>query len=220
MRTVGASALAAIAAGNFTAGWAVRISTTSGSFRVWGGDGTITLNGETYTGVGDRGGVTTTGGAVGGASPGLKLSLSGVEPDVLPLVTAGAVRDAAVEIWRLIFDGAGETLLDAQVWQRGRAQAPVKEEEPGGVAIISVEVETAARGLARRGGRMRTDPDQRLILNTDGAFKFVAIAAEVELAWGGKPPARAASALPGLTGPTTPGAGGPAGWTGGGFSSD
>jgi hypothetical protein len=56
-------------------------------------------------------------------------------------------------------------------------------------------VESAARALGRSGARMRADPDQRLISSTDGYFKFVDIAAEKMLYWGGKVPTNAGSAI-------------------------
>jgi len=58
-------------------------------------------------------------------------------------------------------------------------------------------LETAARGLGRRGARMRSDADQRLLDPADGFFKHISYAAEKNLYWGGKRPARAGSALPG-----------------------
>ena len=57
-----------------------------------------------------------------------------------------------------------------------------------------------AKGLGRKGGRMRTDADQRLIDPDDGFFKNVAYAGAKTLYWGGQRPATAGSALGGRTG--------------------
>jgi hypothetical protein len=65
----------------------------------------------------------------------------------------------------------------------------------GGTATISCNVESAARALGRKGGRVRSDADQRLVKANDGFFKNVAFAAEKTLYWGGKKPANAGAAL-------------------------
>jgi hypothetical protein len=68
-----------------------------------------------------------------------------------------------------------------------------QSDEVIGGAAIKVAVESAARGLGRSGGRMRSDSDQRLINATDGYFKNTAYAPEKMLYWGGKRPAASAA---------------------------
>jgi hypothetical protein len=179
---------------------AVRVDTKTDLVLMWGGYGPLTLAGETYTGIGHAGLVTATGGSRGSAATGLTLTLSGVDPDAAGLIAPGEVRDAPVTIWRLIFDGGGAVLLDASVYARGRCDRLTREETPGRTANITVNVETAAMGLGRRSGRMRTDPDQRLITPADGGLKHVSYAGQKTLYLGGKPPAQAGQGLPGTYG--------------------
>lgn len=162
-------------------------------FRAWGGYGDLVIGGETYTGIGDRGLVQSTGASVGGAAQGVTLALSDIEPAVIDLVDADAARGAPVTMWRLIFDGSGTQLLDAQVFMRGRIDELPTDETAGGSATLSAAIETAARGLGRRGGRTRSDPDQRLISAADGGFKNVSYAAQKTLYWGGHGPQTAGS---------------------------
>lgn len=176
--------------------------------RVWGGHGPITLGGEIFQPVGDRSLVQVAGGALGSAAQGITLSLSGIEPAVLELLDADEVAQAPAALWRLIFAGDGVTLLDAQVWQRGRLDELIQDEEIGGTAMLSVALETAARGLGRSGARLRTDADQRLIKANDGFFRNVAFAGEKTLYWGGRKPANATSALGGVVGGGGGGGGG------------
>ena len=199
MRDIAPAALAAIEAGEAVVGGAVEIIGASGPFRVWSGYGEIVLDGQTYAGIGHHGLIQATGGALGGAASAITLTLSGVDVKVLELVEPGEVRDAPVTIRRLIFNGAGSVLLDASVYARGRADTLTREETPGGTATISVNVETAARGLGRRSARMRTDVDQRLITGTDGGFKHVSYAGQKTLYWGGQRPAAAGQGLPNVT---------------------
>lgn len=163
--------------------------------RVWGGYGQIEIDGETFDGIGDAGLMSESGGAIGGAEQNVTLSLSGVEQEVLAMFDAASLRRAPAILYRLIFDSSGTILLHAAVFQRGVLDQVPVEETPGGTSTIKAMVETAARGLGRRGGRMRTDADQRLVKGNDGGFKAIAYAGQKNLYWGGKKPAIAQSAL-------------------------
>jgi hypothetical protein len=80
-------------------------------------------------------------------------------------------------------------LLGAYVFTRGRVDELRTIESIGGAAAIQVAVEGAARGLGRRGGRLRSDSDQRLVSANDGFFKHVSYAGQKTVYWGGKKPA-------------------------------
>jgi hypothetical protein len=144
--------------------------------------------------------VQVAGGALGDAAQNITLTLSGIDPETAALLDATGLGSAPAVLWRLIFDQAGITLLDAQVWQRGRLDTILREEEIGAAAAIRAQIESPAKGLGRRGARMRSDADQRLIDPADGFFKNVSYAGEKTLYWGGRRPARAGSALPGAGG--------------------
>lgn len=165
--------------------------------RVWGGYGQIEIDGEIYDGIGDAGLVSASAGALGGGEQNVTLELSGVEPAVLATFDAAMVRRAPCILHRLIFDGSGTQLLHAEVFTRGTLDQLPVEDTPGGTATIKAMVETAARGLGRRGGRMRTDADQRLIKADDGGFRNIAYAGQKNLYWGGKRPTRAGAAFDG-----------------------
>lgn len=167
--------------------------------RVWGGYGTLWLDGEAFVGLGDRALVRVTGGALGGAAEGAEVLLSPADPLVQPLVDAADVWRAPVVIWRLTFDGPGTTLLGASVHQRGRVDG-LDDEVIDGRAVLRVRVQGAAKGLGLSLGRMRTDADQRLIDGLDGGFKHIAAFAEKTLQWGGRKPQRARAAIPNVTG--------------------
>lgn len=163
--------------------------------RVWRGYGRIEIGGEMFDGIGDVGLVSATGGALGGAEQSITLELSGVEPHVIAVFDAAALRRAPCIIYSLVFDSSGTQLLHSQIFARGSLDQIPVEDTPAGTSTIRAMVETAARGLGRRGGRMRTDADQRLIKSNDGGFKAIAYAGEKNLYWGGKKPANAGAAL-------------------------
>jgi hypothetical protein len=196
MKSIAPAALDALAAGTAIVTGAVEILCTP-PVRVWGGWHAITLAGQTFEPIGDRGLVEVSGGALGDAAQNITLNLSGIEPATLALLDAAGVSGAPATLWRLIFSGDGNTLLDADIWARGRIDTLERREEIGGTAAITAQLETAAKGLGRRGGRMRSDADQRLLDASDGFFKNVSFAGEKTLYWGGRRPARAGTALGG-----------------------
>lgn len=202
MKTFTTAAMAAIEKGEAVVAGAAAILCDP-PVRVWSGDGTLEIEGLAFDGIGDRALAQVSAAALGGAAQALTLSLSGIDPEVLELLDAEELAGAPVVVWRLIFDSSGTMPLDAQVFARGRVDAVSTDETVGGEAAIVVSVEGAARGLGRRGGRMRSDADQRLIDPTDGGFSRVSYAGEVTLYWGGQRPATAGQALPGAAGAIT-----------------
>jgi len=190
MKILSPEALAALDRGDAVVSAAVRIALETPA-RFWGGFGPLVIAGETYVGVGDRGMVSTTRGAIGTAEYKTELKLSGVDPDVASALDLRALRGKGVVIRRLIFDSSGSILLGQNVWQRGRIDLATLDEMVGGPSTLVVSVEGAARGLGRRSERMRSDADQRLIDPDDGALRRIAFAGEKQIYWGGKVPARA-----------------------------
>lgn len=185
MKNYAESALAAYAEGTARSVGAAEIHCDP-PFYCWGGDGFLDLDGKSFIGLGANALIEIGGGALGGAAQNITLTLSGVDPDVIAAVNTAAVRGSPVVVWELTFDGSGQTLLDGHIFARGSADRLPRSEQPGGTASIKVMVETAANGLGRRGSRMRTDADQRMIKSNDGGCKHVSYAGEKTLYWGGK----------------------------------
>lgn len=199
MKTLAPAALAALDSGEAIVSGALEIACDP-PVRVWGGWHELPLDGNTYLPIGDRGLAQVMGGALGDAAQNIIVKLSGIDPETAALLDASEVAGAPAVLWRLIFSSDGNTLLGADVWRRGRLDTLSREEDVGGEAAITGEIETPAKGLGRRGARMRSDADQRLIDPADGFFKNVSYAGEKTLYWGGRRPARAGSALPGTGG--------------------
>ena len=196
MKVMSPEALEALAAGRAVVSGSVRFDIPGDPIRVWGGHGEIEIEGEAYVPLGDHGLIRTTAGSVGTAAQGMTLELSGIPTAALSTINARLLRGVGVVVRRLIFDQHGRDLLDVSVHARGRVDHAPKTEAAGDTSVIAVTVHGSARGLGRKGGRMRSDADQRLILSTDGGLKHISYAGERTLYWGGKPPQRAGSAIP------------------------
>lgn len=197
MKVFSEEATAAIERGEALGVGAVFIGCAPTPVRVWSGYGAITIDGEVFEGIGDRGLVTASAGGLGGQAQDITLSLSGVEPATLALLDAGALKDSPVIIWRLIFDAAGQTLLSAPVYTRGRLDRLEPKFIPGGTATLQASVEGAAKGLGRSRGRTRSDTDQRLDAPDDAGFSATSFAGQKTIYWGGKIPATV-NTLPGM----------------------
>jgi hypothetical protein len=187
MKVFSPAALAALKDGAVVSG-AVLIAAST-PIQVWGGFGLLTIDDLVFKGLGDRGIAQVSAGALGGAAQETTLTLSGVDPEILPLLDTSAVRNAPTIIWRLIFDRNQQTLLDAKVFTRGRLDQLVSNETVGGEATLSALIEGAAKGLGRFRGRMRSDADQKLNDPSDNGFKAVTYAGTKTTYWGGKIPA-------------------------------
>jgi len=196
MKSIAPAALAALADGTGIVVGAVEIASTP-PIRVWGGHHLLTLEGNDFEPVGDRALVNVAGGALGSAAQSITLTLSGIDPETLALLDASEVAGASTVLWRLVYDQSGTLLLGYDVWARGSIDTLPRNEKVGGEAVISASLETPARGLGRRGARMRSDADQRLIDPLDGFFKNTAFAAEKTLYWGGRRPSQAGSVVNG-----------------------
>lgn len=194
MKTYGDAALAALASGKAIVTGAVAFYAEE-PIRLWGGHGSWTIGEETFVGIGEKGIVRETGGAIGGTEQNITLSLSGIAPEAMALFDAAEIQNAPAALWRMIFDQSGTQMLDARVHRRGRVDQVLMDEDVGGASTITVQLEGAARGLGRRGGRMRSDADQRLIDPPDGFFKHVSYAAHKQVYFGGKRSASAGSGL-------------------------
>ena len=202
MKSFNEAAMAEIEAGTAIVVAAVEIACDP-PVRVWQGElgSQIFLDGDPerpFVGLGDAALIKGTSGALGAADQNITLTLSGIDAKALELLDADEIQGAPVTIWRLVFKGNGKTLLDAHVFKRGRVDLVPTRETIGGPAEINVSIETAARGLGRRSGRMRSDADQRLVKPNDGFFRNASFAGEKQLYWGGEKPATAGTALGGV----------------------
>lgn len=195
MKSFSDAAMAEIVKGRAVTAGAVEILCTP-PVHVWSGNGVVSFGGEDYVGLGGRGLVRMVGGAVGDVAEKFTLILSGIDPAALELLDAADLKNATVTVHQLIYDSSGTQLLDYHVFRRGRVDRVSTEDVPGGEAKIVLDVEGLSRGLKRRGGRMRSDADQRLIDASDGGMKRVSYAPQKQLNWGGKPPSSAGQALP------------------------
>ena len=186
MKDYSPEAVAALASGEAIVTGALAIYCDPPVF-VWGGIGPTEIDGDIYLWVDDGSIGLSTGGSIGTSEQAMTLSLSGIDPDIAALFDASEVQQAPAKVYRMIYDGSGKQRLDSRVFRRGRVDSAPVEDVIGGTSTITISIETSARGMGRRGKRMRSDADQRTIDPLDGFFKHCSYAGTKTVYQGGKP---------------------------------
>jgi hypothetical protein len=188
-------ALAALEAGEAVVAGALFVNCDP-PFRVWGGDGDLSLGGHTYTGIAARGLIQVAGSTLGSAAQSLAVSLSGIEPAAMAIFDASAADQASVIAYQLIFDATGTQLLAYAIEKRGALDQIQEEDQVGGQSTLTAMIESSVLGLRRFLGRIAADIDQRRTTSTDHSFKGVSYAGQITLYWAGHKPQSAGQALP------------------------
>lgn len=201
MRPFSSEAIAALEAGEARIHGALKLIFDE-THRYWSGSGILDWGDGDYLGVQSASLLPTLGGALGGDAAGLELGLSGIDPDIAAATLDENFRQKPAIIFRLIFDLDGANLLDARPWLRTKVDDMPLDETIGGASTISLMLEGAARDMQRRGSRMLSDSDQRVLGGAlDGSLRKVGVAGQKINYWGQR---KTPPAAPQVSYPTIP----------------
>jgi hypothetical protein len=192
MRTLSDAAVAALGGDRLVFAGAAKFSIGPG-YRFWSGFGPLTISSEPFTGIGAQALIMPISAASGAGADGAQIELSGLDPDVAASIEAEDYAQRPVTIWRLVFNAAGDTLLAAAVFMRGRLDSVTVVESE--TSVIRFAIEGPRRDMGRRGSRIRSAADQRLL--GDGGFRNISVSGRKTLSWGGAPTPGSAVASPG-----------------------
>ncbi|HWA22333.1 MAG TPA: hypothetical protein VG735_08065 [Caulobacterales bacterium] len=205
MKTLSEDAIARLASGDPVIAGAAQFE-FSQTWRFWSGYGPLTINANVFTGIGARALITPIEGQVGGAADGLTLTVSALDPDIAASIEDEDYHQKPVTIWRLIFDANGVNLIYASVWLRGRVDTIEQVETIGGDATLEIAVEGPFLDMSRKGARIASDTDQRVLGGaSDGTMKHISVAGQQTLYWGKRPAAAVTSLNGGVTSVSDPG---------------
>lgn len=192
MRAFNASTLALLASGRAASRGLILFDFPSGLYGFWDGVGSLVVSGVTYRGAGGiiRSDAVGLSGSLS-SSP-LTLTLSSIpqtelSPGVLATIEAEQYHQRPVTLSRAYFDPATRALISVERMLRGYVDQMVHEEQPGGEALLSCIIETRGRDVTRRGYRVRSDADQKLIAASDGGMRHAAVAGNQDFYWGKLP---------------------------------
>lgn len=160
----------------------VDLTLVSGVVHVWSGYGSVTWNGNTYTGVGSLGAV---GDIVEGSdvkSRGTTITLSGIDPTLLGDALSDIQQGAPVTVWLAGF-AAGAIVGSPYALYVGTVDKPAIGLGPETVTI-QLALETKLANLQRPTFRRYTSADQRYYYSGDIGFNWVETLNDIALLWG------------------------------------
>ena len=156
---------------------------TSGTLRVWSGIGTISWNGQTWTGVGNLGEISPISEGTEPHADGIELSLSGIPSDLIMKALGECRLNAPVKLWLGVLNEADAVIVDPYESFGGRMDVP-SVEEGGETSTIKLRVENRLVDFNRARERRFTHEDQQIDYPGDLGFEYVAGLQEWNGVWG------------------------------------
>ena len=161
----------------------VDIGVSSTTIRVWSGTGTISWNGQSWTGVGHLGRISPMSETVEPRATGIQLQLSGIPASLIGYALTEIRHGKTANVWLGLMDDAGAIIVDPYKSFSGRVDT-CDIEENGETATIQIGVEN--RRIEQKRARIRrwTHEDQQLEYAGDKGFEYVSSLQELILTWG------------------------------------
>ncbi|MFO1141189.1 MAG: hypothetical protein U1E59_02170 [Amaricoccus sp.] len=118
----------------------------------------------------------------------VRLSLSALSAPVIDAVRLYDPRGARVQIWRrTLSPDTGLAVGVPEPWFKGFCnKAPIPRPEPGGEAVLAMELVSTTRLVAIPNGRRKSDAAQRTRDPDDRFRRYKAIARTIDVPWGEK----------------------------------
>lgn len=180
-----------IHAGKYVHNWFILFEFPSGLYGFHMGSGTYNLEGQDYHGAGSVLEMEQMDSGVDLSASPILLRMranpeAGLTVDVLASVDNEQYKNAPVSLTLVYFDPAvGEPVL-VLPWWRGKVDKIPHKHVPGGEYALEATLEPVSLDHSRRGFRMRSDADQKLIDPTDRFFEHSATVMTEDLPYGRK----------------------------------
>jgi hypothetical protein len=185
-RVISTAALAALQSRAVALAYLVEGTFQTGPVYLWTGFGNLTWNGNTWVGVGQLGGISPIeDGATVEATRGITLTLSGIDPTLLPLVLGEFQLRAPVTVYLGLFAG-GALIANPIVAFSGLMDQPIIDLD-GKTAILSINCEQRLLELNVATDRRYTADDQQRDWPGDLGMQFVNGIQEMTIYWGNAP---------------------------------
>jgi len=152
----------------------------SGVEHVWTGVGSVTYNGNTYTGVGSFASCGEIAESSCVRADGTTISLSGLDPAWLTDALADIQLGAPATLWLAVFE-SGAIAAAVQIFA-GTVDQPTIPIGPDTIAI-QIALESKMTNLQRPTMRRYTSSDQRVYYPDDIALSWVEILEDIALLW-------------------------------------
>jgi len=160
---------------------AVALDFASGMVRLCGAPFDITIDGETFIGVGQLGGISVVEESAELQSYGLTISLQGIPRDSIALALTQSYQGRPGIVWEVPLTAAGLAVADPIVVFRGRMDQMTVE--LGATAAVRVQLQNRLVDWERARIRRYTSEDQQREHPGDLGFAFVSATAEKDIIW-------------------------------------
>lgn len=182
-RALSAEMLSAIAANTLRPVLIAKITTTSGSARLWTGIGDLQFESETYTGVGHFGGVSNVQESSYLQANGITFSLSGVPSAYLSMALGQIQYGRPAILWFGLVDVATGLLVNSpyKIFS-GLTDVPAINEGPDTSEVL-ISAESRLADLERPRVRRYTHEDQQIDHPGDRGFEYVTALQDMEIEW-------------------------------------
>lgn len=139
-------------------------------------------NGETWTGLGNLGGISAISEGENLQMYGCTLTLSGVPVELIATALSSEYKEQPCTIWFAPLSHSYQVIVDPVIIFRGRMDT--MSVELGDKATIQLAVESRLTDWERPRQRRYNNADQIYEFPTDKGFEFVAQMVEKEIVWG------------------------------------
>ena len=161
----------------------VEIIFDGGPFRVWSGVGVRTLGGNSFTGVGNFGGIDKIEESAGDIrAAGIAMTLSGIDVTLLSIALQEEFQGRPVTVWLQMFDIDWGEIGDPIQLNKYRCDYPVID-KGGETFSITVFAESMLADLERPRVRRFTHEDQQALSPGDTFLSRVASIQSAEIVW-------------------------------------
>lgn len=182
MRTLSPTAIATLKSNHIRLGIFAELHFKSSTEYVWTGLGTIAWNGQTWSGLGELGGISGVTEATDLTAQGITLTLSGIRPALLTEISTEVQLGLPAKVYLVLMD-ENVNPVDAISCYVGRMDQPSIVEGTDS-DVISIAIENRLSDLQRAQFRRLTDQDQRREFPNDDGFKFITTLQDWVGAWG------------------------------------
>lgn len=185
MRTFSASFQSEITGSVICPAICVQMFLDAGQINLWTGTGDFVYNGDTYTGTGNVGSISTVESNGNLAADSINLTLQGVDNTTLSIVNSQDYRGRKVVGDVILFNSAGNFIGGSTLFV-GKIDICTITRQPT-TSIVSMTVENHLIELNRARIRRYTNQDQALRDKTDIGFEYISkIAQDYSFTWGSK----------------------------------
>lgn len=187
MRVLSLDALAALASGRFGVRCLLKVEHDDGAFCIWDDVGTISYDGDSYSGAAGRFTVAPVTSVRDASARNVDVTLSGLDTAVANAVDGAGWHQRPILITRAVIATDAPHVLHTMPIFAGFLDQMIRREAADGTSTLVFRCEASSRELSRRGARTRSDVDQRQRDPDDGFFRHTVNAVQQNIDWGAAP---------------------------------